>query len=53
MALLHNIPLVFYGENEAEYGNPLADTETAKRDWSYFTSSDGQRSISAARQLRI
>ncbi len=22
MALLHNIPLVFYGENEAEYGNP-------------------------------
>ncbi len=22
MALLHDIPLVFYGENEAEYGNP-------------------------------
>lgn len=40
MALLHNIPLVFYGENEAEYGNPIADTETAKRDWSYFTASD-------------
>lgn len=37
MALLHKIPLVFYGENEAEYGNPIADTETAKRDWSYFT----------------
>jgi N-acetyl sugar amidotransferase len=40
MALLFNIPLVFYGENEAEYGNPIADTDTAKRDWSYFTSED-------------
>lgn len=40
MALLHKIPLVFYGENEAEYGNPIADTDTAKRDWSYFTSDD-------------
>lgn len=40
LAALFNIPLVFYGENEAEYGNPLADTETAKRDWSYFTSDD-------------
>lgn len=40
MALLHNIPLVFFGENEAEYGNPIGDTETAKRDWSYFTSDD-------------
>jgi N-acetyl sugar amidotransferase len=44
MALLFNIPLVFYGENEAEYGNPIADTESAKRDWSYFTASD-QRQI--------
>ena len=40
MALLFNIPLVFYGENEAEYGNPIGDTESAKRDWSYFTSDD-------------
>lgn len=40
MSLLHKIPLVFYGENEAEYGNPIADTESAKRDWSYFTASD-------------
>lgn len=40
MALLHKIPLVFYGENEAEYGNPIADTQTAKRDWSYFASDD-------------
>jgi N-acetyl sugar amidotransferase len=40
MALLHKIRLVFYGENEAEYGNPIADTQTAKRDWSYFTAAD-------------
>ena len=40
MAVLHDIPLVFYGENEAEYGNPRADTDTAKRDWSYFTAQD-------------
>jgi len=40
MAVEHDIKLVFYGENEAEYGNPLADFEKAKRDWSYFTSDD-------------
>ena len=40
MALLFNIPLVFYGENEAEYGNPIGDTDSAKRDWSYFTATD-------------
>jgi N-acetyl sugar amidotransferase len=40
MALLFNIPLVFYGENEAEYGNPISDTESAKRDWSYFTATN-------------
>ena len=40
MALLYNIPLVFYGENEAEYGNPIADSDSSQRDWTYFTSSD-------------
>jgi hypothetical protein len=40
MALLLNIPLIFYGENESEYGNPISDTESAMRDWSYFTASD-------------
>lgn len=40
MALLFNIPLVIYGENEAEYGNPIGDTDSAKRDWSYFTAED-------------
>jgi N-acetyl sugar amidotransferase len=40
MSLLFGIPLVIYGENEAEYGNPIGDTDTAKRDWSYFTAAD-------------
>lgn len=37
MSALFNIPLVFYGENEAEYGNPIADADKAKRDISYFS----------------
>jgi hypothetical protein len=40
MALLFNIPLIFYGENEAEYGNPVADNTSAVRDWKYFASND-------------
>lgn len=40
MALLHNIQLVFYGENEAEYGNPIDDTNSAKRDQSFFSVND-------------
>ncbi len=35
-----DIPLIFYGENEAEYGNPLLDNATAKRDHAYFASAD-------------
>ncbi|WP_186647684.1 N-acetyl sugar amidotransferase [Fluviispira vulneris] len=37
IAAKFNIPLVFYGENEAEYGNPIADNSTSLRDKSYFT----------------
>ncbi|MEW5847182.1 MAG: N-acetyl sugar amidotransferase [Myxococcota bacterium] len=40
MAVMLGIPLVFYGENEAEYGNPIADTGTALRDQRYFTVDD-------------
>ena len=36
MAALHNIKLVFYGENEAEYGNPKEDAAVARRDHSYY-----------------
>lgn len=30
------IKLIFYGENEAEYGNPIADNQTSLRDKSFF-----------------
>jgi len=40
MATLFDLPLVFYGENEAEYGNPIVDTEGAKRDHKYYVMSD-------------
>ena len=40
MALRFGIPLVFYGENEAEYGNPIENSSVAERDWSYFCASD-------------
>ena len=39
IASLYNIPLIFYGENEAEYGNPVADMSSAVRSWEYFTAS--------------
>jgi len=37
ISIQYDIPLVFYGENEAEYGNPLADNSQSLRDRSYFT----------------
>tara|TARA_B100000586_G_C20075593_1_gene412893 strand:+ start:167 stop:1411 length:1245 start_codon:yes stop_codon:yes gene_type:complete len=37
IAKQHGISLVFYGENEAEYGNPIADNSESLRDKSYFT----------------
>ena len=40
MATLFNIPLVFYGENEAEYGNAVADNESAIRDYKYYSAVD-------------
>lgn len=40
MALAMDIPLVFYGENEAEYGNPISDNDSARRSWEYFTQPD-------------
>lgn len=37
IAAKFDIPLVFYGENEAEYGNPIADNTSSLRDKSYFS----------------
>lgn len=36
LAAKFGIPLVFYGENEAEYGNPIAENSSSLRDKSYF-----------------
>lgn len=36
MAFRMGLPLVFYGENEAEYGNPAIENNSAKRDTAYF-----------------
>jgi len=43
MAAMMGITLVFNGENEAENGNPLKDTASAKRDWSYFSGDDSSK----------
>lgn len=40
MALLFNLPLVFYGENEAEYGNAIEDTASALRSSEYYAMED-------------
>lgn len=37
IAARYGIDLIFYGENEAEYGNPIADNQTSLRDKSYFS----------------
>jgi len=37
IAAKYGLNLIFYGENEAEYGNPIADNLTSLRDKSYFT----------------
>jgi N-acetyl sugar amidotransferase len=37
MAARFGINLIFYGENEAEYGNPIADNMSSLRDKSYYS----------------
>ena len=37
IALNFNIPLIFYGENQAEYGNPIADNTTSLMSKSFYT----------------
>ena len=37
IAAHYGLNLVFYGENEAEYGNPIADNMTSLRDKSFYS----------------
>lgn len=52
MSALHRIPLVFYGEDEAEYGNPRQDTASAQRSWDYFTASDASQIFLGGESLK-
>ena len=38
LSVLLDIPLVFFGENEAEYGNAIEDNEKPTRDKKYYSS---------------
>ena len=40
IAAKYGVPLIFYCENEAEYGNPIADNATSLRDTSFYTMSN-------------
>jgi N-acetyl sugar amidotransferase len=40
IAVQYKIPLIFYGEPEAEYGNPIAETQTSLRNKSYYAMKD-------------
>ena len=40
MARMHNIPLVFYGESEVEYGNPISDSANPKVKENLYTHDD-------------
>ncbi|QNI72333.1 N-acetyl sugar amidotransferase family protein [Synechococcus sp. NOUM97013] len=59
IAAQYDIPLIFYGENEAEYGNPKGDIGSAKRSWNYFSAANeddiflGGSSLSQLRELGL
>lgn len=36
IAVKYKVPLIFYGENEAEYGNPIVENSKSLRDKSYY-----------------
>ena len=44
IAARFNIPLVIYGENEAEYGNPIQENQESKRSSHYFSVDDDSMS---------
>lgn len=45
LAIRFGIPLVFYGENEAEYGNPIQDTAAPTRDASFHARDRDQQTF--------
>lgn len=43
IAALHNIPLVFYGENQAEYGNNIEDNYSPLMNEKFYSTVDNSR----------
>ena len=40
IAIQYQIPLIFYGEPEAEYGNPISETSSSLRNKNYYSVQD-------------
>ena len=59
IAKQYDISLIFYGENEAEYGNPRSNSKSAKMDYDFFTNNSekdiylGGASLSELRELGL
>lgn len=59
IAALYDIPLVFYGEHEADYGNSKEELDSAQRSWDFFTASSedeiylGGSSLTELRELGL
>ncbi|OVE80233.1 LPS biosynthesis protein PseA [bacterium J17] len=45
LSVMFDTPLVVFGENEAEYGNPVGDNQKSTRDASFFSSDDSLEEI--------
>ncbi len=45
IAMKFNIPLIFYGENQAEYGNNIDDNENPKMDEKFFSKTNNDNLI--------
>ncbi|MDD3088315.1 MAG: N-acetyl sugar amidotransferase [Candidatus Omnitrophica bacterium] len=52
IAMKYGIPLIFYGENESEYGNPIGDNATSLRDKSYFSMNDPDEVVLGGVKIR-
>lgn len=52
IALQYKVPLIFYGENEAEYGNPICDNASSLRDKSYFSTKNLDEVYLAGESIR-
>lgn len=49
IALEQGIKLVVYGEPESEYGNPISELSSARRDYKYFSSKDSELYLGGVR----